>query len=500
MSARALPVGSILAAGVGMGVAGDHLLRAPGDPGLNFVLLFLGLAAAVWLVCRSARHTLDREAWTCVGLGVLFGAALAWRGSGLVRFVAFVAACTAFTLPALHAGRAWVRRSGVFDVMEAIAGAGIAAAVGAVRLFGPEQRKAGTDGPSRGVRRVARIALGGAALALVPLIVFGSLLASADQVFATLLGDLVSVDLEALAGHLIATVVLTWLVCGYLVGVVGGTRLDAVRPLLPDRPAPGVAEVATAMALVDLLFLGFVSVQFRYLFGGSAWVEVTPGLTYAAYARAGFFQLVAAVALAIPWLLVTHSLVGDRGFRGRTAFTALASFHLLLLFAVVASAVQRMLVYQAAYGLTEERLVVLAVLAWLTVVLVWFAATVLGGRQNRFAFGALASAFVLVGALQIANPAARVARYNIEHASELGGVDAEHLGSLGSDAVPYLLSRFDELPEDVRCVLSHHLVRLWGPSGETDWRSFNLADGRARRAVAMNLAALRRASSARNCG
>ena len=38
MKARTLPVAAILAAGVGMGSAGDYLLRAPGEPGLNVAI------------------------------------------------------------------------------------------------------------------------------------------------------------------------------------------------------------------------------------------------------------------------------------------------------------------------------------------------------------------------------------------------------------------------------------------------------------------------------
>ncbi len=53
MTDRALPVTAILAAGIGMGFAGDQLLRASGGPGLNFVLLFLGLAVSVWTVAQS---------------------------------------------------------------------------------------------------------------------------------------------------------------------------------------------------------------------------------------------------------------------------------------------------------------------------------------------------------------------------------------------------------------------------------------------------------------
>ena len=501
MTDRALPMTAILAAGIGMGFAGDQLLRESAGPGLNLFLLFVGLAASVWIVAQSGESPLSREASSWIGVGLLCGAALLWRGSDLLRFGTFLAACTAFALPALNAGRAWIRRSGISDVVEAVAGAGLHSAFGSVRLIHRQNwGEVGTDTSRGTARTVVRIAFGGALLALVPLVVFGTLFISADEVFATIIGDFVRIDLQAFASHLVVIAVLSWLACGYLVGVSSGTRLEGIRRLQPARPTLGIAEVATALGLVDLLFLGFVIVQFRYLFGGGSWVEVTPGLTYAAYARAGFFQLVAAVALAIPWLLATHALLGDRSRKARSVFGGFAGVHLLLLLVIVASAIQRMLVYQTAYGLTELRVVVTAALVWLTVVVVWFGATVLSGRRDRFAFGALVTAFALVGALQLINPAGLVARHNLDRIGELGGVDVEYLGSLGSDAAPLLLARLNELSEEAQCVVANRLLSQWGPERPWDWRSFNWSESQARHAVEEDLGTLRSLASPGGCG
>jgi len=501
MNDRVLPVTAILAAGIAMGLAGDQLLRASGGPGLNFFLLFVGLAASVWIVAQSGESPLSREALSWIGVGLLCGAALMWRGSGFLRFGTFLAACTAFALPALNAGRAWVKRSGILDVFEAVAGAGLYSAFGSARLITRKNRGEVRTDTSRGTAHtVVRTAVGGALLALVPLVIFGALFISADEVFATIVGDFVRIDLQAFASHLVVTAVLSWLACGFLVGVSSGTRLEGIRRLQPARPTLGIAEVATAMGLVDLLFLGFVIVQFRYLFGGGAWVEVTPGLTYAAYARAGFFQLVAAVALAIPWLLVTHALLDDRSLKARSVFVGFAGVHLLLLLAIVASAIQRMLAYQTAYGLTEQRVVVTAVLVWLTVVVVWFGATVLSGRRDRFAFGGLVTAFVLVGALQLINPAGLVTRHNLDRIGELGEVDVEYLGSLGSDAAPLLLARLDELSYEAQCLVASRLLSQWGPERPADWRSFNWSESRARGAVEDDLGTLRSLVDREECG
>lgn len=497
---RSLPVAAILVAGIAMGFTGDQLLRAPGGPGLNFFLLFVGLAASVWIVTQRGETPLSREASSWIGVGLLCGAALLWRGSDILHFGTLVAAFTAFSLPVLNTGRAWTMRSGVLDICEAVAGAGLYSASGSARLMNRRHwDQIRVDTPRRIARTVVRTALGGVLLALVPLVVFGALFISADEVFATIVGDLARIDLETFGSHLVVIAFLSWLACGYLVGASSGTRFEGIRHLKLARPRLGIAEVATALGLVDLLFLGFVIVQFRYLFGGGSWVEVTPGLTYAAYARAGFFQLVAAVALAIPWLLAAHTLLGERSPRARAVFGGLAGVHLLLLMVIVASAIHRMQAYQSAYGLTELRVVVTAVLVWLTVIVVWFGVTVFSGRRDRFAFGGLVTAFVLVGALQLINPAGLVARHNLDRIEQLGGVDVEHLGSLGSDAAPLLVARLDELPDEAQCLVARRLLDQWGPERPADWRSFNWSESRARHAVDHNLETLRSLAGATDC-
>lgn len=499
MSERSMPVATIVSAGVGLGFAADFLLRAPGEPGLNLALLFAGLAASVAMVSRHGGPPISREAGVLLAAGVLSGAGLLWRGSELLRFLAFVAASAAFALPALHAGRAWVRRARVADLVEAVVSSGAHAVLGSFLLL----RRDGWEGVGSEesrvtARRVGRSALVGGLLAAVPLLVFGALFVSADRVFAGVVEDFVRIDLQSFASHLTVGAILSWLACGYLAGFSSGTRLDRLREIAPARPPLGIAEVATALGLVDLLFLGFVLVQFRYLFGGAGWVEVTPGLTYAEYAREGFFQLVVATALGIPWLLAADGLVGEREGSRRWVFRALAGAQLLLLLAIVASAVQRLRVYLDAYGLTEDRFVAMAVLVWLALLVLWFGATVLRGRRSRFAFGALASAYVLVAVLHVANPAAIAALSHLDRADvpasvdgPEAGLDASYLAYLGSDAVPLVVERLDELGEKDRCVVARRLLARWGADRAWDWRSWNAADWRARQVVAAKAARIR---------
>jgi hypothetical protein len=222
----------------------------------------------------------------------------------------------------------------------------------------------------------------------------------------------------------------------------------------------------------------------RYLFGGAERVATTAGLSYAEYARRGFFELVTVTALALPILLLTHWLLRAEGRSGRRVFRILAGTLIALLFVVMASALQRMYLYTHEYGLTELRLYATIFMAWLAVVLVWFLLTVLRGRRDRFAFGALLSGFAAVLLINAMNPDALIARVNLQRLEEGKRFDAYYLTTLSADAAPVL---FDALPElagkrvapEADMTVEEAIVDRYREDEQGDWRTWNLSRSRA---------------------
>jgi len=495
------PLGSVfrpvILVSLALGIAGDLLLRGRDGPGLNFFLLALGLAAGVWNLSRRAGVELSREALGTVGVGLALTSALLLRASEPLRVFTILAAVVALALPALKAGAAWLRGSGVSDQLEAVGWTALSGLTGPLRLLGSLRGGTATSGPTGGgidrgqaSRHPAWAAARGLLIAIPFLIGFGALFMSADRVFADLVNRLVRFDFDLILTHLLLTGFLTWLASGYLSGFLTGTRFFDLRSALGGRPRLGIGEVGTALALVDVLFLAFVAVQLRYLFGGSSLVEVTPGLSYAEYVREGFGQLAVACALVLPSLLAADWLLESSGRRATLAFRVLGGLLLVLLLVIVASALQRVRAYQAAYGLTESRLYGALFVGWLTLLTVWFAVTVLRGRRERFAFGALASGAVFLAFLHLVNPDALIARTNLGRQTPVlpapnggtEGLDARYLASLSADAVPVVLEALSGLPPAQQCHLARGMLRRWGPDGSegTDWRSWNWSIARAR--------------------
>jgi hypothetical protein len=254
----------------------------------------------------------------------------------------------------------------------------------------------------------------GLLLAAPVVFVFMILLAHADAIFAAGLLALLDVDLAWLVGHLLGTLVCTWIAAGLLRAAVLRRSPLHGAPARPAWLGLGAVEVAVVLGLVDALFAAFVWVQVRYLFGGATWVQATAGLSYAEYARRGFFELVAVTALVLPLLLVSHWL-SETDPRARRVFSALAGAQVLLVLVMLASALERMRLYRGEYGLTQLRLYTTAFMIWLGALLVWFALTVLPGRRGAFAPGALASVLVAVAALHAFDPDRRILETNRDH-------------------------------------------------------------------------------------
>jgi hypothetical protein len=495
---------ALLAAGVVLGAVGDSLLRAQGPPGLNMSLWIASVAVAAVALHRQAALPLDRERVAWLAVGVMFAAGLAWRDAPPLKLLALGSATLTFALAAHRPAAAWVRRAGVTRYAGALALGALHAWTAAALALADAARSTRrvARGGAAGWHRAAAVARG--LLIAAPLIaVFGSLFMSADAVFEELVASVFRFDAEWIAGHVFLFSVLAWLSTGYLRGFLTGTALPwpvdqgqeiESRGDPPKRHALGLTETATALGAIDLLFLVFVIVQCRYLFGSDTIVQITPDLTYAEYARRGFFELVFAVVLVVPVLLAADWLLDHRMKRDVFVFRSLAGVQIGLVLAIAASALQRLRLYHASYGLTESRLYAMVLLIWIGLMLLWLAATVLRGRRGSFAFGALGSGLATVALLFVISPDAVIARANVARMASADApvrFDVAYATSLSADAVPVLIDALPALPLDVQCPLARHLLRRWPPDRERSIRSWNWSAAKASDAVREHEARLR---------
>ncbi|MBW4716366.1 DUF4173 domain-containing protein [Saccharothrix sp. SC076] len=305
---------------------------------------------------------------------------------------------------------------------------------------------------------------------LLLLLVFVPLLAGADAAFAGVLGSAVP------QGSAVPTAVLF---------VSVGVGVVACLYLLERRPAEDGVSVlprtfqrrdwALPVGALVVLFAGFVAVQVTAILGGDAYVLRTAGLTYAEYARRGFWQLLAVTVLTLGVVAVAARFArvespADRGWL-RALLGALCGLTLV----IVVSALARMWFYQQAYGFTVLRVLVAACELWLGVVylLVLVAGVRLRGRW--LARAVVGTGFAALLGLALLNPDRFIAERNIARWQDSGRIDTAYLSRLSDDAIPAIAT----LPDDLRsCALRDRVVTEGG------WREWNLARAEARDVLA----------------
>jgi hypothetical protein len=239
--------------------------------------------------------------------------------------------------------------------------------------------------------------------------------------------------------------------------------------------------------VLDLLFIAFVVLQGTYLFGGRDTLEAS-GLTYAEYARRGFFEL-----LAVAFLVGGLVLAAERFVRDRSRMYVAAAIGLVVLTIVVlASAFLRLRLYQDAYGWTELRFYVLAAIIWVAVGAVMAVVTLATGRSRWLLHEMAVLSFGFGLAFNIIGPVRLIAEQNVERAihPELvapggeTGLDVFYLASLGDDALNVLAERQAELPVgalgDARQILVIRAVSLEVDESGNVWQAWNLSRERAR--------------------
>jgi hypothetical protein len=243
----------------------------------------------------------------------------------------------------------------------------------------------------------------------------------------------------------------------------------------PGRRRVARLEWAVPLGLLVLLFAAFVAVQLAVLFGGSRHVLETDGLTYADYARGGFWQLLVVTGLTLAVLAGAARWAPRTTRTDRILVRAVLGALAVLTLVIVASALHRMDLYADTYGLTRLRVLVALCELWLGVVFLLVLVAGIRLRATWLPRAAVAAGVLALLGLAGANPDGLIADRNVARYEQTDRVDLSYLANLSADAVPAL----QRLPPDRReCVLTIIAEDL--RSDPDDWRAWNYGREHAR--------------------
>lgn len=248
----------------------------------------------------------------------------------------------------------------------------------------------------------------GLLIGLPILLVVTALLASADEIFADLLGntfhleEMVDWFLFALPRNMFGILLMFgfYLLLLYLLfaALCRGELRKEVR-----QPAQYNTTIAvTVFTMIDVVYVLFSGVQFLYLFAG-----LPAGHDYAEYARQGFFELL--FVAVINFVLV---LFCNQHFARKTALKITMTITCACTFVMTISAAYRMYMYIQAYHLTFLRVFVLWFLLLLSLFMVGSTISIYREGWNSFRYCLfLLTCLYLV--LVLSNVDGRIAKYNV---------------------------------------------------------------------------------------
>ena len=286
----------------------------------------------------------------------------------------------------------------------------------------------------------AREILIGIAVAIpIPVVLLiGGLLMSADLVFSNMIAKVFEgIRIPAnLAG-------ICFMLCFGFISSYCGVRYTAYRKDRQDREVKILTETTamfTVSVLVAVLYVIFCGIQIIYLFGGGG--ELPAGVTYAEYARQGFFQLLVVCILNLGAVLTMEHF-----FQRNRAVDAVLTVISVCTIIMTASSGWRMILYIRAYQLTFLRVVVLVALAVITLLMAGTICYIWNRRFPLFQYG-MAVVCVSYVLFAFAHVDAGIAAYDlaqIENGNTAG--DYSYLSCLSTDAAPVIAEYLKEHPD-----------------------------------------------------
>jgi hypothetical protein len=411
-------------------------------PGISFFLWAAACVLAAAAAGGLARVRVSTSAWLAMAGVLVFAGATFFRQEPLTVFLCLVLTIFLLTVVvrAFRFGR--LGRYGWVDMAVAFLWVPLEAWI---RPWPVAAEAWSGTVRERGSRRAAFSVARGLLLALPFVVVFLALLSAADLVF----GDYVElalrwIDLEKLidwTARLLVVLISAAFLLGALVAALrppGDRKLIGEDPPLV-QPFLGFTETAIVLSLVLLVFLSFVGVQFTYLFGGQANIHAA-GYTYAEYARRGFGELLAVAFLALAMIYLLAAVTRFDTRRQRMAFFALCSGIVLLVTVMLASAFQRLVLYEQAYGFSRLRTYTHVAIFWLAAALIVFLVLLFLGRLRRLAPAALVLVCGFTLSLVLLNVDKFIADRNTARYAASGDLDVAYLINLSDDALPRLVN------------------------------------------------------------
>jgi len=218
--------------------------------------------------------------------------------------------------------------------------------------------------------------------------------------------------------------------------------------------------IVSFLSVISVCYLLYLFSQLAYFFSAFKGFLPNKEITYAEYARKGFFEM--CIIAVINLMIVFLALLIAKKKEGKVcnAIKVLATFVAIFTLIIIATAISKMVLYISAYGMTVLRLTTSAFMVFLAVVFVSVILRIFFIKINIIKTALVAAGCILL-LLGTANVNAVCARYNYESyiSGRLTSVDMEAMFRLGDEGIPYLVKLADHKDSAVSAKAKRYLAR-----------------------------------------
>ncbi len=290
------------------------------------------------------------------------------------------------------------------------------------------------------VSKNALLILAGLGISIPVVIILLGLFMSADAVYENAINnmiDFIGFDF----GNIFADIFLGFFGGIFLSSILLGLKFEELKHKEVRTVGNSLDSlvIGTFLTMVNILLISFVGFQFMYLFGGTANIDIS-GLTYAEYARRGFFELAAASGLifsiALFVLIMTKKTENKLPLWVKLCTVSLCLCNGVLLI----SALKRMLLYVDVYGLSVKRVLTLWFMCLIGVCLIWMILKCIFSKIDVMKLIGI-TVITAVCILSLTNTERIIARYNIDRYISNPNtmtLDVYHIGGLSYTIAPEL--------------------------------------------------------------
>ncbi len=305
-----------------------------------------------------------------------------------------------------------------------------------------------------GKQRVIGKVLVGLLCAAPALLVIVPLLLSSDDAFQGMMNKLFSNSLANILKTVFGLVISVFVV-SYGFSFKKGRLLT-----MKNSQMTGVENVyiISFLSAISVCYLMYLFSQLAYFFSAFRGFLPDGQITYAEYARKGFFEMCAIASINLGMVFLTLLLAKKKGGKVCNAIKLLSTFIALFTLIVIATAISKMVLYIDAYGMTILRLTTSSFMVFLAVVFLSAILRIFFVKINIVKTALITAGCILL-LLGTINVNGVCAKYNYDSfmSGKLKNVDVEAMYQLGDEGIPYLVKLADHKDSAVSAKAKEYL-------------------------------------------